>query len=83
MVETTTCFLGAVVPAAAFEVVLDGTVLAGEVVEEEALAEVVVGTCVVVTLTLDPSWTWTVPGASEGLTSIMTAPERYFITSSA
>ena len=39
-----------------------------------------VGASLDATLTGEPSCSWMVPAGTEGLSSIMTGPERYFIT---
>ena len=39
-----------------------------------------VGASLDATLTSEPSCSWMVPAGTEGLSSIMTGPERYFIT---
>jgi hypothetical protein len=86
VVEATVVVVARVVVGVVVVVVEAVVVVARVVVGEPA---VVVGTVVVVvvagtgwaaTLTVDPRSTSTVPGATDGLTCIITAPDRYFIT---
>ena len=64
--------------------VLLAEVVGAAVVELEAavvgLVAGAVGASLDETLTSEPSCSWMVPAGTEGLTSIMTGPERYFIT---
>ena len=61
-------------------VVLALVVVVELVVVVATVVVVVVGAGFVATLTVDPRSTSTVPGATDELTCIMTAPDKYFIT---
>jgi hypothetical protein len=69
-----------VVVARVVAVVVVATVVVVVPVVVVAPVAVVGGTGLAATLTVEPRSTSTVPGATDGLTCIMTAPERYFIT---
>ena len=60
-------------------VVVATVVVVGPAVVVAAVV-VVGGTGLAATVTVEPRSTSTVPGATDELTCIMTAPERYFIT---